>query len=298
MWQILGAGAIGCLWAANLLQSSQQVHLVSRKKLNQKQLSYQNIEGIKVDLDCPHSQQLLKTDSVILVCVKAAQVKDALLQQINNISPQQVIILMHNGMGCAEQLTKILPHNPIICATTANASLMTSPLNIKQTGLGITYLGAFNEQAKPFSYLAKTLNCALANTHWCEDIEQKLWLKLLINITINPLTAINQVNNGRLSEVEFQLQIMQMLDEMIPVLKSQQLLFEKSELLTIINSVIEATATNFSSMNRDIHFKRPTENDYINGYLLKKALQYNIETPLISSIYNQIKALENHSLAQ
>ena len=28
-----------------------------------------------------------------------------------------------------------------------------------------------------------------------------------------------------------------------------------------------------------------TENDYINGYLLKKASQYSIETPLIKSLY-------------
>ena len=298
MWQIIGAGAIGCLWAANLLQSGQQVHLVSRKKLSQKQLRYQNSEGVKADLELSHSQRLLNIDSVILVCVKAPQVKAALLQQINNISPGQVIILMHNGMGSAEQVAKILPHNPIICATTANASLLNNPLDIKQTGLGITYLGAFNEQAKAFGYLASKLNNALDNSHWCEDIQQKLWLKLIINITINPLTAIYQVNNGRLAEVKFQQQIKQMLDEMSPMLGLQKLVFDKTELLSIINNVINATASNFSSMNRDIHFNRATENDYINGYLLKKALQYNIETPLISSLYEQIKALENHSPVQ
>jgi len=298
MWQIIGAGAIGCLWAANLLQSGQQVHLVSRKKLSPKKLNYQSIEGVKTDLDVPHSQTLLNTDSVILVCVKAPQVKDALLQQIENICPQQVIILMHNGLGSAEQVAKILPHNPIVCATTANASLLNSTFNIRQTGLGVTYLGAFNKQAKPFTGLAKTLNCALSNTHWAEDIKQKLWLKLLINISINPLTAIYQINNGRLAEAKFQQQIKQMLDEIMPVLKSQQLLFEKPELLTIINNVIDATSANFSSMNRDIHFKRPTENEYINGYLLNKALQYNIETPLISRCYEQIKVLESHSQVQ
>ena len=108
----------------------------------------------------------------------------------------------------------------------------------------------------------------------------------------------DQINNGRLAEAKFQQQIEQMIDEIQPILVAQRLVFDKVELLSIINHVINATATNFSSMNRDIHFKRPTENDYINGYLLKKALQTNIETPLISTLYEKIKALENHSLAQ
>lgn len=298
MWQIIGAGAIGCLWAANLLRIGQQVQLITRKKVTAKALNYQNLQGEKIHYHCPTATQLNDVSSPVMVCVKAPQVKQALLPHINNIHADQVIILMHNGMGCAEQVAEILPNNPIVCATTANASLLHSPLNIQQTGLGITYLGAFNEQAKAFSGLVETLNRALDNCHWCDDIEQKLWLKLMINIAINPLTAIHQVNNGALAEQPFQAQIAQIVAEAMPVLSKLELGFEKSELIQIINHVISATAENFSSMNRDIYFKRPTENDYINGYLLKKASQHHIETPLIASLYNNIKATENHSLAQ
>jgi len=293
MWQIIGAGAIGCLWAANLLRTGQKVHLISRKENTEQRLTYQDLNGEKTTWNCPNSTQLVCTNSPILVCVKAHQVEHALHQHIHKISPKQVIILMHNGMGSAEQVVKLLPNNPIICATTANASLLKSPLNIKQTGLGITYLGAFNQQASVYSNLQVTLNNALNNTHWCEDIEQKLWLKLLINIAINPLTAVHNINNGKLKTQCYQHQIEQLITEAMPVLDALQLTFDKHMLLTTINKVIEATASNYSSMNRDIHFKRTTENDNISGYLLKKALQHHIETPLITSLYEQVKTLES-----
>lgn len=299
MWQIIGSGAIGCLWAANLLRSGQQVHLISREKetlqpLCTKPLVYRDLQGAITHFNCSHSTQLVNNSSPILVCVKAPQVKQALLQHLNNISHDQVIILMHNGMGTAEQVAEILPSNAIICATTANASLLNSPFNITQTGLGITYLGAFNEKALPFCHLATLLNNALGNCHWCDDIKDKLWLKLLINICINPLTAIFQVNNGHLSANNHQQKIKQIIRETAPVLKAEELAL--GDLLTTVNHVISATAQNYSSMNRDIYFQRLTENEYINGYLLKKASQHNIETPLTESLYTQIKVLENRSL--
>lgn len=297
MWQIIGSGAIGCLWAANLIQTGHQVHLVSRTNNTSEVLTYQDLQHKKHLLECSQSTQLINNSSPILVCVKAPQVKAALLQHRHNISEKQALILMHNGMGCAEQVAELFPNNPIICATTANASLLNSPFNIRQTGLGITYLGAFNHQANAYSHLQIDLNEALGNCHWSDEIEQKLWLKLLINITINPLTAIFQVYNGELSKPHFQQQIIQMIDEMMPVLCKQQLTINKQELLAIINTVINATATNYSSMNRDIFFGRLTENEFINGYLIKKASQYNIETPLITSLFEQVRDLENHSPA-
>lgn len=298
MWQIIGAGAIGCLWAANLLRDGQQVTLIAREKSQTQTLNYQDLQGKKTAFKCKVSTQLSNRDHPILVCVKAPQVKKALLQHSNSIAKHQAIILMHNGMGTAEQVAEIFPHNPIICATTANASLLNSPLNITQTGKGATYLGAFNQQAKSFSDLQNTLNGALPNTVWCENIAQKMWLKLLINIVINPLTAIHQINNGKLAEEQFQTQIAQILTEAMSVLKAQQLLFDQNKVLITINNVIDATATNYSSMNRDIYFKRATENEYISGYLLKKAQQHHIETPLIRSLYEQIKVLECRPPAQ
>jgi 2-dehydropantoate 2-reductase len=292
-WQIIGAGAIGCLWAANLIRSGQKVHLVSRNSHFLQSLTYQGLLGKKEILACSHSNKLINSIDPILVCVKAPQVQQALLDQRKQISSNQIIILMHNGMGAAEQVADVFPNNPIVCATTANACLLNSPLNIKQTGLGITYLGPFNEHAKKLFYLTNSLNRALKNCHWSKNINQKLWLKLLINIAINPLTAIHQIHNGELAKAEFQKQINQIIVESMLVINVLNLDFYEKEMLKTINEVINATTENYSSMNRDIYFKRTTENKYISGYLLKKASQHNIEMPLIKSLYQQVKVLEN-----
>ena len=256
MWQIIGAGAIGCLWAANLKRIGQDVHLVTRNDRLTNTLHYQNLQQqhLKFEISC--NKTLLHSDDPVLVCVKATQVKQAIQDQLHRISAQQVIILMHNGMGCAEQVQKLLPDNPIICATTANASLLHGPLNIQQTGLGSTYLGAFNQSAKQYKDLFKTLNSALPDTHWTDDIKQKLWLKLVINSAINPLTALFQIKNGGLQARSFEPKILSIAKECLQIAKAEQIHFEEEELVKTINQVIAATAENYSSMNRDLFFQR------------------------------------------
>jgi len=292
MWQIIGAGAIGCLWAANLKRTGQDVHLVSRTILLSNTLHYQDLQQQRQQFKISSATRLINSTDPILVCVKATQVQQAVQAQLKIIGPQQAIILMHNGMGCAEQIQQILPDNPIICATTANASLLHAPLTVQHTGAGITYLGPFNHPATLCQYLTQPLNLALGNTHWVTDIEHKLWLKLLINAAVNPLTAIQQISNGQLLDNRFYKQIEAISREALKVANAEKISFKEDELLKIIKQVITQTAANYSSMNRDIHFRRATENEYISGYLLKKAAQHNIAIPVIKSLYEEIAALE------
>ncbi|WP_019614153.1 ketopantoate reductase family protein [Psychromonas ossibalaenae] len=294
MWQIIGAGAIGCLWAANLQRIGQQVHLITRKPCSERTLHYLDLENSQHQFNVSSSTGLLNDLDPLLVCVKATQVKKVIQKHLISIKPQQVIILMHNGMGCAEQVQALLPDNPIICATTANASLLLAPLNIKQTGRGVTYLGPFNPAACLQHKLAESLNSALDDTHWCENINHKLWLKLLINIAINPLTAIYQINNGQLLQAKFQKQIKEVIRDSLQIADAEKIPFVEQELLNTINRVIQQTAQNYSSMNRDIFYQRITENEYIGGFLLKKASLYKIKIPAVESLYKKIKQLESH----
>ncbi|MFT6986794.1 MAG: 2-dehydropantoate 2-reductase [Psychromonas sp.] len=295
MWQIIGTGAIGCLWAANLKRTGQDVQLVSRRALLSDTLHYQDLQQQRHQFKISSATRLINSTDPLLVCVKATQVKQAIQERLKMIGPQQVIILMHNGMGCAEQIQTLLPNNPIICATTANASLLHAPLTVQQTGLGITYLGPFNQLAEQYENIVEPLKLALGNTYWVKDIKQKLWLKLLINAVINPLTAIYQINNGQLLEYRFHQQIEEISREALKVARAENLSLKEDELVKIIKQVITQTALNYSSMNRDIHFKRATENEYISGYLVKKAAHHHLEIPAIKSLYEKIAALEKQS---
>lgn len=306
MIQIIGAGAIGCLWLAKLHQSGYPCHIVSRASVTppKQQLDFTDLQGQQHQFNISHSHQLLTTStaeqqSTLLVCVKAPQVFAALRDQQPHINTAQVIILMHNGYGCAEEVQQHFPNNPIICATTANASLLNKTLNITHTGLGPSYFGAYQTDNKnhPSSINLSThiapLQKAMPDVSWSESILNKCWLKLIINAAINPLTAINQVTNGQLQAPRYEALIQPLVLEAFSIAEAEQIDFELTDLQQTVSNVISATAENYSSMNRDIFYGRKTEIEYINGYLIKKAQQHNIATPILSDLYQQIKVLES-----
>lgn len=300
MIQIIGAGAIGCLWLARLQQSGQACHLVSRIIKPQPILHFTDQQGLRMTFTISHSKQLLhrlpaEQKSTILVCVKAQQVVSALLAQQAFIKPQQAIILMHNGYGCAEQVIAHFPNNPIICATTANASLKNDLLDITATGLGASYFGAYNALATDLSALIKPFQIAMDNVYWSLDITHQCWLKLIVNAAINPITAIYQIKNGQLTQAAHQLTVESIVNEAFNIANAENISLQLKTLQETVLNVIQATAENFSSMNRDIYYQRETEIAFINGYLIKKAQQHHIATPILTDLYQQIKALENRS---
>lgn len=298
MWQIIGAGAIGCLNAAHLLRRRQKVHLITREKVVLNTLKLTNLENRQYSFNLSTSQSLLNNIDPILVCVKAMQVSAALFTHKPFIGKDQVIILMHNGMGCAEEVAKSFPSNPIICATTSNAALLNDPFDVRETGSGTTLFGNFNSFEKSQEVLIEPFKHALQNVHWQHDINEKLWLKLIINIAINPLTAIYQIKNGELKSENTLSTIKLLIEECLQVTSKLALPFNGESLLKAVKNTIESTAENYSSMNRDIFYHRKTEIEFINGYLLKKGAEFNIQLPFVQSFYDQIIALENRSSTQ
>jgi len=306
MIQIIGAGAIGSLWLAKLLQKGYNCHIVSRALPLLDKLHFTDNNNQRHTFNISHSLNLLnETDeqqqSIILVCVKATQVLTALLNQQAYINDNQTIILMHNGLGCAELVEEIFPNNTLVCATTANGCLLNSKLDITHTGIGPSYFGLFKHQsnssipAKLISNDANSIDCllnAMPDSYWVSDVIEKCWLKLIINALINPLTAIHQIKNGQLAVSPFNGLLEPLLIEVFEIALAEQHSFELSALQQTVCNVIDATAENFSSMNRDIFYHRQTEIAFINGYLIEKARLHNIDTPILKDLYRKIKILE------
>lgn len=304
-WQVLGAGAIGCLFAAKLKQQGAAVHLVLKPGRSTTSLSLTDRTGRRHTLDISASPTLQPEASIILVSLKAWQVADAIQQQLKQIHPSSIIILLHNGMGTLAQCQTLLPNNQIWQASTTHGALLNAPFCVTHTGQGETLIGQ-SQSAKPPKMPAKmssdnleqqaaitqALNDALPACHWHHKINDAIWAKLVINCAINPLTAIDQVPNGDLSKAQYQQSIEQICHECCAVALADGVPLEQQAMQDKIKQVIRATAENFSSMNRDIFHQRRTENDYILGYVIARANQHQLAVPVCQALYQQLKQQE------
>ncbi|WP_297480696.1 2-dehydropantoate 2-reductase [uncultured Photobacterium sp.] len=293
---LVGAGAIGTLWAIKLTQQQHNVQLWTRDSTAEITVHFSELNSPTITTDyifsCNDSHDLT-TSEVVIITVKAFQVTAALTPLLPYLTPDCIVVIMHNGIGSQQQVQQLLPHNPIIYATTSQAAFKPTQTTIQHTGLGQTSLGAINDYAQSLSHIATLFDVALAPTQWQANIYQPLWQKLAINCAINPLTAIHQCCNGDLTQACYQSQLDSICLEVALIMTAEGFVTTQQQLRHQVDNVIKATANNYSSMNRDIFHHRLTEIDYINGYLVQQAQRHNIDTPINYQLWQAIKHMES-----
>ena len=292
---ILGAGAIGCLWSCQLAKQGHQLHLWTRGTRKSTSIIYsglhQQADSERFTFNSNNNEAVTESEC-ILITVKAFQVEQALRDILPFISPATPVVIMHNGMGSQRIVRQLLPANPILYATTSQAAFKPNQYQVNHTGIGQTWMGAENNAGNNYPFLAEVFNQAIAPCQWHQDIAQPLWQKLAINCAINPLTAKHQCQNGKLARPEFNDLLTQICQEVAAVMNAESYRVTASELRQQVDRVIKATATNFSSMNQDICQQRPTEIDYITGYLIARAKAHDIPVPINTQLWQHIKQLE------
>lgn len=301
---IVGQGAIGGLLALQCYKQGYNYQLLLRKNATSEKPFSLQIEDIRqqVTTISPHISALNQVGDfdLLILPIKAYQVLPALIAIQKRIQPHHIIVLLHNGMGTIEQVKQLLPENPCIAATTSYGAFKPAPAYVKQTGLGETHLGWItpcDPNVQPI--VEKSLSTLLPPSVWHQDISLALWKKLAVNAVINPLTAIKNIKNGELADKQFSPLTCDICVEISLIMKHIGYQIEADELVEIVMQVIDKTADNYSSMHQDIYHNRKTEIEFINGYVVQKALALGLNVPKSvpqnEKLLRQIKELSKTS---
>lgn len=286
---ILGNGAIGNLLALKCHKLHQSFSLVTRTAKPFELCATDRLgqqHNIPVDV-CGISQ--LKQFDLLILPVKAYQVLPALHQLASSLSGGQTLLLLHNGMGVLEKAQGLLPHIPLIAATTSHAAYKPATTQVQETGIGVTHCGYVTQpEDGEQPAIVTLLDDLLAPCTWHANINAPLWQKLAINAVINPLTALHQIKNGQLAQPKYKLLIADICSETASVMQTCGYPTTAIQLVKAVNKVIKSSADNYSSMFQDIRYRRKTEIDFINGYIVAQGQRHGINTPINLQLTNEI----------
>lgn len=306
---ILGAGAIGQLLFHQLAGANSSPDLIVRTpnkadplgSANTQSLCFTTMTGEQITREAqliwPTSDPLIKpliAIDLLIVCVKAYQVLDALKPLLPKLKPECHLLLLHNGMGTHIDIAPYLCGRGLSLGTTSQGGLRSGRWQVTQTGTGVTQLGHYCGSAMPLPIKRRLLN-NIPGSQWCDAILPMLWQKLAINIAINPLTALYNCRNGELANPRYLDRITVLLTEVVIVAQADGIAFDKAALVSRVFEVIQLTANNYSSMHQDIYHQRKTEIDAINGYLIARARHHGIATPYNDHVYQEVSVLEDQT---
>lgn len=305
---IVGAGSIGLLIAGKLGAAGVKVNIYTRTEEQAVQLRNCGIELEEMDgsvtVAIPHAVHSLERhegignrgDAWIIVTVKQKHFDDVLLRQLRDLARDEARILcLQNGVGHVEKLEHYIARERILVGITTEGAKRVSPVSVKHTGSGETWIGpacktdgqdAFYEKC-----LIDFLSAAGFNVFMSKKIDRMIYRKLLINAIINPLTAMLRITNGQLLDSPERMQLMQWLFAEAIAVYDAKGIDAGEDLWEQLLQVCQDTSANTSSMLKDVQQGAETEIEWINGSLIRIADSVNLQVPTHRMLYTLVKAI-------
>ena len=151
-----------------------------------------------------------------------------------------------------------------------------------------------SKSARSIAFLFKEVGMPSSVT---KDIHGEIWAKAIVNAAINPLTAVLGVANGALLESRTVTRLMsEICSECEAVAEAAGIALPTSSLYRRAREVARVTASNRSSMLRDIELGRKTEISCINGHICRMASELKLRVPLNKALVAIVESLESRPI--
>lgn len=321
-FEIIGAGALGLLFGAKLLEkghdvtfwtrTTQQAEILIKEGilLDENGNSSRAIDASKFQVYQGRAEVALRKNGEadwIFITTKQRHIDDELLTIISALhGPQTGLVCFQNGIGHLEKISMLLEGKQIHAAVTTEGAKRISAQRISRSGVGMTTIGVVGKSGQKQLQSDENLEVIrdtngeslvkiLANAGFpaflSKDIDREIFRKLMINAVINPLTALWRIPNGELLDTEERRDLLrQLYVEGEAIYRANGISYDPA-LYEQILEVCRSTASNVSSMLNDVLQGAPTEVDFINGRLVEMARSKAIPAPAHEMVWRLIRGL-------
>ena len=289
---VIGAGAVGCYYGGLLLRAGHDVTFIGR----QPHVDAINAHGLLLDMQgfrghlpakAAIDTSALAAPDLVLFCVKSADTEQAGRSLTGHLRPDTSVLSLQNGVDNAPRLRAVIGQ-PVIPAVVYVGSGMAGPGHVRHRGGGGLAIGA----ASASEMLAQTLNAAGIHTTIADDIETTLWSKLVINCAFNALSAVAGIAYGPMIEVEGAKDvIVSAVQEAVDVARASGVAMP-DDLVAQILKIPTAMPNQTSSTAQDLARGKPSEIDFLNGYVVRRGAELGIPTPTNQALQVMVKLAE------
>lgn len=300
---ILGAGAMGCLYASYLCEQ----HEVALFDSYLPQLDAIQRYGVtRVEKDGTERLYRVRAKQsglddgekeLVIVFVKSNQTLTAIAENLRLIGPDTIVLTLQNGAGNNRDIARFVPRENIIVGSSSHNSVNLLNGRIFHSGCGPTNLGPDFPCERSSAYAEQAANalqdCGI-EAHVVENIQQVLWKKLFVNCGINALSTIMDCKIGLIrSNPSLWELCVSTVKECVRVASADGTDCSEQEVLDIVRAVAENDAEGCASMCQDRRSRRKTEIDRINGVVVRLGEDYQIETPCNRMLVQLVHAIES-----
>ena len=270
---IAGCGALGTVLAARLIAGGAQVQLFQRPG---EQLDALAAGGITIEasgagsagtwqpMAVAHDARALAPADLVLVLVKSGQTAH-LTGLPDLLTSSGLVLSLQNGLGNAEALAGIVGAERVLAGCCTYGAYRIAPGVTGWGGEGELAFGPWTPEAMAHGrQAADVLADAGLAVRYLDDPRPALWRKLLLNLMINPVTALTGLRNGDIRHHPEAMDLVtRLMGEGLAAAGLAGVDMDRVEIENALAATLEGTASNKSSMLQDVEAGRATEADAI-----------------------------------
>jgi 2-dehydropantoate 2-reductase len=296
---VVGAGAIGSLYAGHLARAA-DVAVLTRRQEHADALMR---EGLRVSgrndftarvAAAVDPAELPEPDLVILAC-KGVDL-DSAAARLEGYVPRATVVTVQNGLG-VEEIVRRHGDWQLLSGVTFMSGTKHSDTHVEYILDTPTWLGPYGET--PFEQARKAAELITAGglkAEAFEDLRPAQWSKLIFNATVNGVAALTGLpHDFRFAALDRPSDlghlVRDLVDEGKAVAAAVGVPLGDDPWEMNVHATKRGSA-HYPSMLEDVEARRPTELELINGALVREAGRVGVQVPLHTAIYRLVKARE------
>lgn len=276
---VMGAGAVGCYFGGLLARAGHEVLFIGRPD----HVAAINAHGLLMETKTftAHAPAKASTAAaaidqpdLLLFCVKSGDTETAGRALAERLGSDTIVLSLQNGVDNADRLAAVLGR-PVLPAIVYAGVEMAGPGHVKHQGGGMLVVGASARSAE----LATTFSAAGIPTTVRPDIATALWVKLIVNCAYNALSAAGPLPYGPMMQTPGVREVVaDAVAECAAVAQACGVALPADILATTL-ALADSMPGQMSSTAQDILRGKPTEIDFLNGYVVRKGAELGVATP-------------------
>lgn len=294
---ILGAGAMGAIYASRFVDSGQFTTVfVARGQRNERlKKSGCVVNGRQYLIPVVHPDEKNDPVDLIIVALKSYNLEEAVPDLKSLVGAHTTIISVMNGLDSEDYIGSVYGMDKILYAIAVGMDAVREGNSAIYTNPGKIIFGEANNShtSERAVRLKEAFRTAGIASDVPPDMMRMMWWKFMINVGVNQASVVMRANYGVFqTSVDAQELMNGLMSEVISLAQHSGVNLTDQDLQewnTVLNSLSPSGKT---SMLQDIEAGRKTEVEAFAGKVVDMGKRYGVQTPVNRVLLNIIRVLE------